>query len=459
MTRSVPPMLDLTAARPTTGGAWCWYQDERAVVDEDAPGGPLLLASTVGFGPEDAAGHGDIDLLWRNLATGETGAVTLNTGMPPDDHNSGALHQRADGRYVVVYARHWGERLIRYRISTDPHDPTAWSDEKVMRHEAEICYSNLVPARMAGGETRLLNFARSNGYDSNWFVSDDDGDTWAYGGKLLTGPGGNEATNQRPYLKYAPGPDGTVHFTATDGHPRDEDNGVYHGVLRAGVLERTDGTAVGPRAEGPESPHQAADFTALLTPGQRFGGVPMHHGWTIDLDVDADGNPWAVFSARANADDGDHRFFYARHDGERWGVYEVAKAGGYLYQAENDYTGLAALHPGDPDRLFVSTTVDPRDDTQLERYELFSGVTSDDGATWAWTPVTWNSATDNTRPVVPRRPGGDTVLLWLQGKCHTYKDWDASVVGFTADADALGAPRRAGAGDRDARRDARGCER
>ena len=73
--RSVPPVFDLTAERPDTGGAWCWYQDERAIVDEDAPGGPLLLASTVGFGPgRGTPGHGDIDLLWRNLATAETGS-------------------------------------------------------------------------------------------------------------------------------------------------------------------------------------------------------------------------------------------------------------------------------------------------------------------------------------------------------------------------------------------------
>ncbi|BAM02755.1 hypothetical protein PSMK_05960 [Phycisphaera mikurensis NBRC 102666] len=435
---AVPEVFDLTSERPDTGGAWCWYQDERVVIDDDAPGGPILLASTVGFGPEGTPGRGDIDLLWRNLATGQTGAFTLNTGMPPDDHNSAAIHVRADGRYVALYARHWGENLIRYRVSTNPHDPTAWSQEKQMRHNAEICYSNIVPAKMADGRTRLLNFARSNGYDPNWFVSEDDGGTWTYGGKLLTGPDGNGAGNQRPYVKYAPGADGSVHFTTTDGHPRDEDNGVYHGVLRAGKLEASGGTVLGPLAREPRSPHHAADFTALLTPGQRFAGVPMHRGWTIDLDVDDDGNPWTVFSARARDDDGDHRFFYARHDGSSWAVHEVARAGGYLYKAENDYTGLVALHPENPDLIFVSTPVDPRDDAKLDRYEIFKGVTGDGGASWAWTPVTWDSAEDNTRPVVPRRPGGDTALLWMRGTCHTYKHWDAKTVGFTADAAALG---------------------
>ena len=37
--------------------------------------------------------------------------------MPPDDHNGAAIHLRADGRYVAAYAKHWGDRRIRYRVS------------------------------------------------------------------------------------------------------------------------------------------------------------------------------------------------------------------------------------------------------------------------------------------------------------------------------------------------------
>ena len=67
----------------------------------------------------------------------------------------------------------------------------------------------------------------------------------------------------------------------------------------------------------------------------------MRRAWTIDVAIDELGLPYALFQARANDSNLDHRFFYARFDGSAWSVNEIAKAGGYLYAAEDDYTGLA----------------------------------------------------------------------------------------------------------------------
>ena len=61
----------------------------------------------------------------------------------------------------------------------------------------------------------------------------------------------------------------------------------------------------------------------------------------------------------------DHRLFYTHWDGTTWNNYPLAKMGDRLYRgtdkSEEDYTGLGALVPGDPNTVYVSTPYDPRD--------------------------------------------------------------------------------------------------
>lgn len=432
-----PAPVTFTGVAGAPNGAWCWYQDERVVVDGDHPDGPLLLMSTVSFAPQGDPEHGDIDLLWYNVKTGEQGVFELHDQLQADDHNTAAILIRPDGRYLAVYSKHSSDNLVRWRVSSRPHDPTAWGPERTYENQIRVCYSNVFALDESDGGRRLYNFSRADGFDPNYFLSTDDGETWRYGGKLLTGPGGNEDDGQRPYLKYAAEGDRAIHFVTTDGHPRDEDNSIYHGFLSEGRVHHSDGTVMGPLSIERTSPYTANQFTTVLASGARFNGVPMHRAWTIDLHVDAEGRPYAALSARAGNDETDHRFLYAQWDGSQWRVREIAKAGGYLYQRERDYTGLVALHPHDPGVLFISTPVDPRDDQVLDHYEIFKGVTDDGGESWAWTPVTWNSNADNLRPVVPIWDGGNTAVLWLQGRITSYEDWDSQVVGRIVRTDEL----------------------
>ena len=96
-------------------------------------------------------------------------------------------------------------------------------------------YANLF--RMPDG--RIYNFIRAFHHDPNYMYSDDDGSTWTYGGHWLHGKGGYS-----PYLKYADDGKGTIHFIATEDHPRNFDNSLYHGYVRDGVMYQTDGTRV-----------------------------------------------------------------------------------------------------------------------------------------------------------------------------------------------------------------------
>ncbi|MCA9234771.1 MAG: BNR-4 repeat-containing protein [Planctomycetales bacterium] len=411
-------------------GAWSWFEDERAVVD--ATGGKLLVSS-VGdsAGSGGTARNGDIDVVSYNLATGVTQSFLLHDNLQDDDHNSAALFVRPDGKYLAMYARHGSDNFSRWRISTNPHDATAWEPEQTFNNGAGTTYSNLhyLPADN-GGAGRTYNFTRTNNYDPNVLVSDDQGASWSYGGKLLTEGGGGD----RPYVRYFD--DGNrIHLITTERHPRNYDNSVYYGYIEdaklygagGAVLDANllDGAAVTP-----------ASLTPVMQTGTVVDGDAMRRMWTVDAAVDGAGDPVVVFQARANDSDLDHRFFYGRWTGSSWQVNQLAFAGSYLYGAENDYTGLVAIDPDDTSTVYLSSEVHPATKAQLigadgqRHYELFKGVTDDGGATWAWSPITFNSTQHNVRPIVPKWDAENTAVLWLRGDYSTYTSFDTDVVGL-----------------------------
>ncbi|MDF1837587.1 MAG: BNR-4 repeat-containing protein [Planctomycetota bacterium] len=421
-------VIDGRTIQMTDNGAWCWYQDERAIVDLEHPEGPMLLASSISFGPKGSAEAGDCDVNWIHLRTGEQGQFELHDRLESDDHDNAALWIRPDGRYLAVYTKHSSDKDVRWRISKNPHDPTAWEDEQKFTNSVHTCYSNVFELEGPNGTSLLYDFVRSNGFDPNWFVSADQGQTWSYGGKLHTGPSGNDARGQRPYVKYAAHGKERLHFITTDGHPRNEDNNIYHGSLSRGQLYNSEGTVLGPLSETERSPLGSNDFTTVFQTGTHFGGTELRRAWTVDMAVDAEGHPYAAMTARAKDSNLDHRFLYGRWNGSQWNVAEIAEAGSYLYKAEDDYTGLVALHPRDPNVLVLSTPIDPRDRARLKNYELFMGRTADAGAHWTWSPITWESGKDNLRPVIPDWDGENTAVLWLQGRINSYFSWESSVM-------------------------------
>ncbi|MAT72547.1 MAG: hypothetical protein CMJ58_23860 [Planctomycetaceae bacterium] len=421
-----PAVFPLTGDAVAPNGAWSWFEDERAIVDDSDPANTLLLVSCVTAAADrNDPAAGDVVLLWRNLDTGEAGAVELRDRLQQDDHNSAALWMRPDGRYVAAYAAHHAEPKCYCRISSRPHDPTQWGPEQTIDVAARATYSNLhFLGDDAGGAGRLYNFTRTDNFDPNVHWSDDGGDTWQVGGKLLT----SGDSGDRPYVKYAS--DGRrIHFIATEQHPRDFDNSVFHGYVEGGRLHDSFGRVVDEDVtDGAAAPPAA--LTPVLAAGTRVQEHDARRLWTVDLVLDAAGAPVAVLTGRADGSVDDHRFYYARFDGQAWRVHELAHAGGYLYGRERDYTGLAAIDPNDVNTVYVSTKLDPRSGNATPHYELYRGVTSDGGASWSWTAITSDSPVDNLRPIVPAWSGDETALLWLRGRYRSYTDWDTQVVGL-----------------------------
>lgn len=411
-------------------GAWSWFQDERAIVD--VAGGKILASSVAnGAGAGGAARNGDIDVVSYDIATGAVQSFVLHDSFQADDHDSAALYLRPDGRYVAMYAGHTSDQLSRWRVSSSAHDLTTWGGEQTLNNGAGTTYSNLhfLPGD-DGGTGRLYNFTRSVNFDPNILISSNQGVSWGHVGKLLTEGGGGD----RPYVRYFS--DGTrIHFITTERHPRDYDNSVYHGYIQDGQLFNSNGALLDSNLFdfSAVAPNQ---LTPLLVAGTNVDGAVMRRAWTVDASIDGAGNPVAVYQARANGDDTDHRFFYSRWDGTKWNRYSLAYAGSYLYAPENDYTGLVSIDPDDPNTVYLSSNVHPDTQAQLigadgqRHYELFRGTTADGGKVWQWTPLTFNSTQDNIRPVVPQWNIDNTAVLWLRGKYNTYTNFDTEVVGL-----------------------------
>ena len=414
-------------------GAWCWFQDERALIDADRQ---LLVVGSVPApeGPGGDARAGNIELTVADLATGTAQVVVLHERLETDDHDVPALWRRRDGRWLAVYAKHKTDNLTRWRVSA-PDDPTRWGPEQTfdwteLTGGKGVTYSNLHEL-----DGRLYCFARAINDDPCALVSDDEGDTFTYAGKLFTRP---KVGYVNGYTRYVSTGD-RIDFVTTDHHPRDYDNSIYHGYLASGALHDSFGNVIADPAPSDDAPSQVELTTVLAAGSTGPEGVRMH-AWTTDIRRAPDGTIAAVLTARVDDDLEDHpdrnhpvhdiRFYAARLSpgSEAWQLVELAEAGGGLLPHEQDYTGLAAIDPYDIDSVYISTPVDPRTRDRLAHYEIFHGTTSDAGITWSWTPITEDSPYDNLRPIVAPGDANRIPLLWFRGEMTASQHYRCEIV-------------------------------
>ncbi len=423
---------------------WCWYQDEKIIYDPVS--GDVITSTTnesAGFG-----GTSNVETTAFDLATGKRTRVYMkNNG--GDDHNMGAFWIRPDGRYLHMHTGHNANDYSYCRTTVNPNDGTSWSAESSFNWETlsglsdsgNLTYHNLHYLSAEGtGNGRLYNISRQ--FDRSPYIvySDNWGQTWAYAGKLSSPTTGTSYSNG--YFKYASNGVDRIDFIATEHHPRDYNNNIYHGYIQGGKSYNSDGTEIDnsifdENAPGPE------EFTPVFLSGAIAAGQ-YHTAWTIELELDENDYPVCLFITRYGtelygANDGrgaaDHRIFYGRFDGSSWTYTELSKIGQGLESWESDYTGLGCIHPDNPNLIYISTPFDPRDDTEYANHEIFKGVTADNGATWNWTQITFDSTVDNLRPAVPRWDANNTALFWLRGYYPAFgsnpqADYDQVLVGM-----------------------------
>jgi hypothetical protein len=404
-------------------GAWCWFQDERAVF-----AGDRLVVSTVSHA-------GDIQVSSFDVATGARDHGVLRRRLERDDHDAASLLLRPDGRLTAFYTRHDGFQSMYWRTQVGD-DLTLWDAERELTIDDDITYSN--PFLLAGegsGDPRLFLWFRGIQYSPTVTFSDNLGETWSEPTQVVhsTTLGVAGRTNQRPYVKYASNGRDTIHLIYTEGHPNElGSTSLYHLVYSHGQLQRSDGTVVGSLMTG-EDPSLPPDAGTLVHDGTQSTA------WVWDVALDRSEQPVFVYAAY----DHDHiaTYRYAHFDGRAWQTFSIAFAGSPLYPAQQYYAGGISLDPDDTNIVYLSTNVDPvTGAASFAHREIFRGITSDGGATWSFTHVTQGSTVENIRPVVPAHHSMRTAVAWMQGTYQSYLDWNTRIVALLGDADAIVAP-------------------
>lgn len=417
-------------------GGWCWYQDERAIVDSQRR---VLIVGGVenGAGTGGPARQGDIAAIRHDLDSGTSMRFLLKDALTSfgggDDHNAPAFLLRPDGHVLTCYAGHNNDFITYCRI----YDGESWGPEQTFDWNSQIpggsnfqtTYSNLFHLSSEG---HTINIARSDERSPNLMVSENWGETWSFGG-LLTRP---DVTigYVNGYFKYWSNGIDRIDFICTEHHPRDFNTSIYHGYIRNGQTFRSDGTLMDDDISDQSAPNPD-EYTLVFAANTVLNGMTLSRCWNHDVMRYDDGSVAALIKARINdtsppSNDPDHAFLYCRYDGHSWSAAYLGRAGKKLYGSEQDYTGLGALDPDDPSTIYISTPLDPRNNADLGVHEIFEGHSSDQGATWTWIPVTEHSTRDNLRPIVPEWNNANTALLWWRGTYVSAQIFDASVVGL-----------------------------
>lgn len=417
-------------------GGWCWYQDERVVVDQkrgELAVSALANVAGVGGSPRD----GDVDVVLFDLKTRQGKRFTLREALISysggDDHNATALMVRPAGGYLAVYTGHNNNKISYHRI----YDPArgTWGAEGSFNWNSqpggasfENSYNNLY---FLTAENKTYNFSRGHQQSPNYATSTDQGATWTYGGQLTTFDADVGYVNG--YFKYASNGVDRIDFTATEHHPRDFNTSIYHGYVKGGKSHNSTGTVIDANLLDKECPIPAK-FTKVFAAGTTVSGASMTRCWNIDVEVYPDGSPATIFKCRAGTVDTDHRFFYAVFREGQWRTTYLGKAGPKLFGSEQDYTGLGTIHPNDPTTIFISTPIHPGDGRALGNHEIFQGKSADQGATWTWSAITEESNRDNFRPSVPSWDKDHTALVWYKGTMTRSQLFDGAMVGVVMDA-------------------------
>ena len=258
------------AIHPIGDGGWSWFGDPRAVTYTGAH-----TRTYVGWVDLE----GDIKVSSYDHATGDRVTATLQARLNRDDHANPSIQVRPDGRLVVYYSRHVGPAM-HYRVSSNPEDITSWGAPQTVPTNTPgirgYTYPN--PIRLAvEGATYL--FWRGGNYNPTFSIQQDGQTTWSPARTLITMPG------ERPYVKYDSSGGDTIHVAYTNAHPNEfSDVNIYYARIRAGKIERVDGTRIG-------------SLDDPITPGEGDHVYdPAEPTWVHDVAADSSGRPVIVFA-------------------------------------------------------------------------------------------------------------------------------------------------------------------
>jgi rhamnogalacturonyl hydrolase YesR len=397
-------------------GAWTWYNDERVVFWNEH-----LVAGMVNNSGQSTIG---IYLKPGGGSAHRLEMFPLSSWTEKDDHNNPALLPLGKDSLLVAYAKHgtskeFNTRYIGRNFKLSP--------ERSVKHGAGLTYSNLY--QLENEEGKIYNFFRGEGWNPNLVTSTDQGLSWSESTMIFLS--GSNST--RPYVKYASDNKGRIDLFYTDGHPRREtENNVYHAFYEDGAMHNSRGKKIRSMEAIKDKPLLPGDGTLIYD-----GSGPGGRGWVHDFERGKDGALAGAFISSPDGDEGlDLRYHYARFDPKKkkWNVHDLGKAGPHLYVPENHYAGGICIDPYDVNVVWLSSSLDPAtgEVNGTGHYQIYRGITEDEGMSWSFERITHDVNKDNLRPVVPRnRPVDmDECVVWFRGRYDTYTDFETELVGI-----------------------------
>jgi hypothetical protein len=400
-------------------GAWCWFQDPRAVRSGDKT---FLSYVTSG---------GDIRVSAFDHKTRTLAHAVLHARLQKDDHNDGGIQVLADGRLMVFYSRHNDRTGVRFRVSKQAGKIDGWEPERVLPASVKgsrgVTYSH--PVMLEAEKKRLYLFWRGRNLYPTLSWSDDGGKTWAPARNWFVNP-----KHRYPYVKVASNGKRRIHILFTDTHPVFSKNRVNYVCLEKGAFRRADGTVIRTLSEVVD-----AGKPRPVAPGEAdeiYAGQENARGWIWDVAADKEDRPVLLYSVLAK-DGLRHEYRYARWDGKAWRRSKLAEAGHYIGNSrEKYYSGGMTLDDADPDVIYLSRQPERGKGWRIERWQ-----TADFGKTWSKkviSPV--EGKLRKVRPVVPQgaKPGEEIQVLWMQGRYTYYTDYRTAIVAWPLRGDPVG---------------------
>ena len=264
--------------------------------------------------PMGAERAGNIELTTFDLARqGRPTTTVLHAGLEDDDHDTPALLALPDERILAIYATHGSDKLIRYRRSTGPEDGMTWEPETPGRaRRRRDLFQPLFAVRGQPRPWATLRLLPGRALEPEL--------------DHLRRPGRDLAIRRTldrfrrsgPYVKYASNGRDAIHFVATEHHPHNYPNSLYHGYLKDGRIHRSDSTVICPVSDAPIRPEQATMV---------FAGDEDHVAWMCDIHLDENELPCVVYSVQKQLDPNEISYRYARWDGRTWQNHFLAHAG------------------------------------------------------------------------------------------------------------------------------------
>lgn len=391
----------------TNSGAWCWFQDPRAIYISDQ-----RKRTYTGWVTKD----GNLQIGAYDHITGQTEVVTIKEEWGVDDHNNNSFLILPDNRIMIFYAQHNKARLYS-RTTSNPEDISKWDDEITVSNTQNITYSHPV---YLSNEKRFYVFWRGESWKPT-FSTSIDGITWTVP-KIFLQDSGRENPGVRPYLKVVSDGKSEIHFAFTDGHPHVEpENSIYYIKYKNGIFYKADDSVVGSMSDLPIQHHQS-DVVYN-------GKIDKVRSWIWDIAVTEKGNPVIAYTRLPNKTD--HRYHYAYWNDNAWVDKELSSGGTWFPQTsffgdekEPYYSGGIVIDHENPSIVYLSKQIEGI-------FEIEKWITSDSGKNWSSSAITKHSKYNNVRPVIPRGHENNVdSILWMNGTYVHYTNYDTRILMF-----------------------------